>query len=369
MLHPHEQWIVRVEADHARSGGTLSARSNSSKLGEAVRAIDAPSVIDPVVLQPAALGGKKPDELVEPEGDMQLGCDPPVGAEHLVRCECPPREHRIGQTRVRSVLPLDRDPVFEQLLQLVEGECPIGRFVSAAALDTSTGEALQVLHEAIFDRVAVVLLEHPSQPIECPARRARRSRRPLLAELAQRHADTRVNVTFAAVEVPRVHKPEHTFPAVTVELAADRLQRGHGSQTRHCRAHALKEELGRLPAVDRSLDHGELLGPRIDNASLVLVQSVEDAGRRACRRVGAIRMPGHVRQPDQLIGVDHSREASLQRAESDMAVVSRDDDEPLLIPGQRHTDADPHDHAAFATVVNDKRRDESKTRSRHHSAE
>ena len=101
----------------------------------------------------------------------------------------------------------------------------------------------------------------------------------------------------------------------------------------------------------------------------VLVQSVEDAGRRACRRVGAIRMPGHVRQPDQLIGVDHSREASLQRAESDMAVVSRDDDEPLLIPGQRHTDADPHDHAAFATVVNDKRRDESKTRSRHHSAE
>lgn len=36
---------------------------------------------------------------------------------------------------------------------------------------------------------------------------------------------------------------------------------------------------------------------------------------------------------------------------------------------QELTDADPHGHAAFATVVSDKCRDESNSRSRHHSAE
>ena len=157
--------------------------------------------------------------------------------------------------------------------------------------------------------------------------------------------------------------------AVTVELAADRLQRGHGRETRHRRAHVLKEELGRLPVVDRGLDHGELLGPSVDNASLVFVESVEDAGCRACRRIGALRMPDHGWQPDQFIGVDDPREVTLQRAESDVSVVSGNDREPLLVPGQRHTDADPHDHAAFATVVNDKRREGSKIRSLHHNAE
>ena len=78
---------------------------------------------------------------------MDLGGDPPVSAEHLVRSKCRTGQERVGEPIVRAVLPLDRNPVLEQLLQVEPVRHIARRLLTPAAIHTATGEPLEVLHE------------------------------------------------------------------------------------------------------------------------------------------------------------------------------------------------------------------------------
>jgi len=71
VLDPHEQWIVRVIANHASPRRDLAADSFCAELRESVRAVDAPSMVDAVVLHCADRRGKKSDELVDAKRNVR----------------------------------------------------------------------------------------------------------------------------------------------------------------------------------------------------------------------------------------------------------------------------------------------------------